>query len=67
MGTQTKQHIINRGMYSSMKESSVVLFASDWEYRKAQQEQRKQERLKRDQRRGHKHRFDPLHQEQEAA
>lgn len=50
-----------------MKEKGVVLFASDWEYRKAQQEERKQERSRRDARRSHKHRFDPLHKEQEAA
>lgn len=50
-----------------MKEATVVLFATDWEYRKAQQEQRKQERQKRDQRQGHKHRYDALHQDQQAA
>lgn len=50
-----------------MKEKSSVVFVTDWEYRKAKQQERKQEREKRDVRRGHKHRFDPLHKEQEAA
>lgn len=50
-----------------MKESSVVLFATDWEYRKAKQAERKQERQRREQRQGRKHQFDELHKDQEAA
>lgn len=46
-----------------MKDVQAVAFESDWEYRKAQQEKRKQDRAKRDVRRGHKHRHDHLHQE----
>lgn len=50
-----------------MKEHTPAAFQSDWEYRKAKQEERKQERMKREQRRSHKHRYDVLHEEQQAA